>query len=127
MVARRGRPIASIKARGSLALFGAFGGVLPEIVNLYQKRDAPVDLSYLTTEHYILLTAIYLGSAALVAAVFPYRGQATAWRAMLIGIALPTLIGTGASVSRTLHPEAPFAARAPEEQSVSLTQLLALF
>jgi hypothetical protein len=119
--------LAAIQVRIQLALFGAFGGVLPEIVNLYQKRDAPIDLSYLTTEHYIVLTAIYLGSAAIVAAIFPYRGSARAWRAMLVGIALPTLIGTGASVGRAVLPPASFAVSGGEAAAPTLLDLLALF
>jgi hypothetical protein len=127
LAAIRESPGPSIRTRLQLALCGGFGGLLPEIVNLYQKRDAPVDLSYLTTGHYIALTAIYLGSAAIVAAIFPYRGHPGAWRAMLVGVALPTLIGTGAGVGKVLQPEVPFAVRGADAANVSLLDLLALF
>ncbi len=111
-----------------LALFGAFGAILPEIVLLYSKRWTMPHLEF-SEWQYALITALYMGSSAVVAAIFPYRGTPTPWKAVTVGIGLPTIISaaTGA-VNRALNPVINGGTRGVDEPvSGTFIDLLSLF
>lgn len=116
-----------LSERIRLGLFGAFGGILPEVVALYQSRLDSGGFERYTTAHYLLLTIIYLGSAALVATIYPYKHR-TSWRAMIVGITLPTMVGLGAGAAKAALPEQiVFDSRGNASPVGDMLSLIALF
>jgi hypothetical protein len=83
----------------SSALFGAIGGVAPDIVLFYSKRWT---MPYLSFDPYMYLaaTVLYLTLAAIVAAIYPYPNGARPWKAFCVGVALPSLMSALASINR---------------------------
>lgn len=88
-----------------LSLFGAIGAVAPEIVLLYSKRLTMPSVHFADWQ-YLAVTVIYLGLAALVAAIFPYLGGKTRWKAFSVGVGLP-LIVSGLATFASGHPIEP--------------------
>jgi len=84
----------------NLAIFGGIGAVAPDIILFYSKRWTMPSLTF-DPYVYIAATALYVGLGALVAAIYPYRHGARAWKAFSLGVALPTVISALASVNRS--------------------------
>jgi hypothetical protein len=84
-----------------LAPFGGFGAVLPAVSALASRSDAFA----FTPELRILIgQIIYVASAALLSAIFPYGRQATPFRAALVGICFPTIVGTALGATKIALP-----------------------
>src|SRR5262249_46750365 len=81
------------------AIFGGIGAIAPDIILFYSKRWT---MPYLTFDPYMYVAAtiLYIGLGALVAAIYPYRHGARAWKAFSLGVALPVVISALASVNR---------------------------
>jgi hypothetical protein len=118
----------------SIAAFGAFGGLLPTIVRLFElldKPDAtrPTLAGYLSIDTLIIVVA-YVGSAAVLATIFPYPRKPSPWLATSVGVAMPTLVGGMASAAKYLGPAA-LTFRGGEDSThiswQSLLNLLAIF
>src|SRR5687768_3143672 len=58
------------------ALFGAIGAIAPEVLLFYSKRSTMPGVTF-SIAQYVAATVLYLGLAAMVAAIFPYRGRTT--------------------------------------------------
>jgi hypothetical protein len=82
-----------------LSLFGALGAVAPEVVLFYSKRFAMEGVTFQVWQ-YAVVSILYLGLAAVVAAIFPYPGKPTPWKAFVVGTALPVIISTAASFAQ---------------------------
>jgi hypothetical protein len=84
-----------------LAPFGAFGAVLPAITALASRSDG----FSLTPEARIVVAQIIYGcSAALLSAIFPYGRQPTPFRATLVGLCFPTIVGTAMGAAKAVIP-----------------------
>ncbi len=106
-----------------LALFGAFGGILPEIILLYSKRWTSPDLPF-DDWHYVALTVLYMGGAAVVASVFPYRKGPSPWKAIVVGISLPVIVSSIATTAKAVIEESTnqiFIGRGGESVGVETT------
>lgn len=118
----------------SLAAFGAFGGMLPTIIRLFEllsKPDAtrPSIAGFLSVDAGVIILA-YVGSAGLLATIFPYPRRPSPWLATTVGVAMPTLVGGMASAAMHIGPTAiTFRGNDAENLSLwhSLISLLALF
>jgi hypothetical protein len=84
-----------------LAPFGAFGAVLPAISGLASRSDA---FAFVPELSIIIGQIIYVGSAALLSTIFPYGRQATPFKAVLVGVFFPTIVGTALSVTKIALP-----------------------
>lgn len=82
-----------------MALYAALGAVAPDVVLLYSKRFTMPDLTF-SVAQYVGATVLYLGLAAALALVFPYRGRPSPYKAFAVGVALPLIVAALASVSR---------------------------
>jgi hypothetical protein len=82
---------------------------------------------------YFALTGVYVFSAAVVAAVYPYRRAPSPWKAIIIGISLPVIVSSVATTGSFLLPEQDnvFVSRGGEPslpaQSGSFLDLLSYF
>ena len=81
------------------AMFGAIGAVAPDIVLLYSKRWTMPSLTF-DPPMYMIATVLYVGLAAVVAGIYPYRNAPHSWKAFTLGVALPVVISAVASISR---------------------------
>jgi hypothetical protein len=99
-----GRKIASQSDRHGvwrLAPYGVFGALLPSIVAVANRSDG---FAFTPDPHIFFAQGIYLAAAAVLSAIFPYGRDATPFRATLVGIAFPTIVGTAASVVKVSFP-----------------------
>ena len=87
----------STKKRPALWLFGALGAIAPDIVLLYSKRWTMPSLTF-DVWMYAGATALYLGLAAVVASIYPYGRNPSPWKAFALGVGLPVLISSLASL-----------------------------
>src|SRR5215204_1895357 len=87
--------------RWALAPFGAFGAALPAIVSLAQKTEA---FTFAVRTESAVAMAIYMTAAAIIAAIFPYKAQATRFTATLVGILLPSIVGGALSIAKLTLP-----------------------
>ncbi len=84
-----------------LAPFGAFGAVLPAISGLASRSDA---FAFVPELRVIIAQIIYVSSAALLSIIFPYGEQATPFKAAMVGIGFPTIVGTALSATKIALP-----------------------
>lgn len=84
-----------------LAPFGAFGAILPAVTSLTFRSDG---FAFTPELKIIFAQVIYILSAALLSAIFPYGREATPFRAALVGMGFPTIIGTALSATKTIFP-----------------------
>ena len=70
---------------------------------------------------YAAATAVYMIFAAIIAAIFPYRGTKTEWKAFALGAGLPVIISGLVSATRTGVP-----VRGPSP-AATLRDVLSLF
>jgi hypothetical protein len=84
-----------------LAPFGAFGAVLPAISALASRSDA---FAFIPELRIVIGQIIYIGSAALLSTIFPYGRQATPFKATLVGICFPTIVGTALGATKIALP-----------------------
>jgi hypothetical protein len=83
----------------SCAGFGAIGALAPDIVLLYSKRWTMPSLTF-DPYMYTIATVLYLGLAAIVSAIYPYKRKPYSWKAFGLGVALPVVISALASIDR---------------------------
>jgi hypothetical protein len=81
------------------AIFGALGALAPDIILFYSKRWTMPSLTF-NPYMYLAATILYMGLAALVAGIYPYRREPYAWKAFSLGVALPVVISALASINR---------------------------
>jgi hypothetical protein len=84
-----------------LAPFGGFGAVLPAISALGLRSDA---FAFTPEPKVFIGQIIYIASAALLSAIFPYGPQATPFKATLVGICFPTIVGTALGATKIALP-----------------------
>lgn len=84
-----------------LAPFGAFGAVLPAIAGVASRSDV---FAFTPELRIVIGQIIYIGSAALLSAIFPYGRQATPFKAALVGICFPTIVGTALGATKIALP-----------------------
>jgi hypothetical protein len=84
-----------------LTPFGAFGAVLPAILAVANRSDA---FAFTPELRIIIGQIVYVASAALLSAIFPYGRQATPFRATLVGICFPTIVGTALGATKSIFP-----------------------
>lgn len=90
---------ASDSRRLTCVLLGAVGSIAPDIVLFYSKRFTMPDLQF-SPMQYVLATVLYMVLAGVVAAIYPYRGRPSPWKAFGIGVALPLIVSALASTQR---------------------------
>lgn len=78
------------RVRLGLAPFGGFGALLPSIVAVYSRTDG---LTFPVEPRIIAGQAVYLLSASLIAAIYPYGRNASYFNAVLVGLGFPSLAG----------------------------------
>jgi hypothetical protein len=88
------------------AFFGGLGALAPDIILFYSKRWTMPTLTF-DPYMYISATILYVTLAAVVAAIYPFKQGNRAWKAFRLGVALPTIISTLATINRarTLIPK----------------------
>lgn len=91
------RPSRRSMPRSMRAVFGVCGAIAPEILLFYSKRFTAPGITFSLVQ-YVLATILYLSLSALVAAIFPYRGRPTPWKAFVVGVALPVIISAAAAL-----------------------------
>jgi hypothetical protein len=111
-----GRSRVSTEVLWRLAPFGAFGAVLPAIAALASRSDG---FAFSPELNVMIGQAIYVASAALLSAIFPYGSQAAPFRATLVGICFPTIVGTAFGAAKVALP-ALAQARGGEADGVSI-------
>ncbi len=84
--------------RWQLCFFGGVGALAPDALLLYSKRFSMPSLSF-DWAQYALASIVYVSVAAVVAAILPYRGRPTPWKAFGVGVALPLLVAGAASIA----------------------------
>jgi hypothetical protein len=77
--------------RGRLSLFGALGALAPDVLIVYSKRWTEPALAFDPWQYAVALL-VYVLLAAIVAAIFPYRGGARNWKAFAVGVTLPVIV-----------------------------------
>jgi hypothetical protein len=98
-----------------LALFGAFGAILPSVVSLAQKTET---FTFAIRPESFVATAIYVAAAAVMAVIFPYGRRPTPFNAVLVGIVFPSIVGGAFSIAkRALPVNLPDSLRGPETAS----------
>jgi hypothetical protein len=103
-----------------LAPFGAFGAVLPAISAVASRTDA---FAFTPELNVLIGQIIYVASAALLAAIFPYGRQDTPFRATLVGICFPTIVGTALGATKVVFPTLG-QARGGETDGISIVSWL---
>jgi hypothetical protein len=91
------------KPRWPLAFYGGFGSLLPQIVSIGQKTDT---FTFSVRPEVVVATLIYVASAALLAAIYPYN-RATQFKATLVGILFPTIVGSALGIAQHTLPNLP--------------------
>ncbi len=81
------------------AVFGAIGAIAPDILILYSKRFTMSALTFVQWQYW-MATLLYLGLAAIVASIYPYKGRGTRWKAMAVGFSLPIVLASLATALR---------------------------
>jgi|SRR2546430_17172642 hypothetical protein len=94
-------PMQKNRVLWGLTPFGAFGAVLPAITALASRSDA---FSFTPELRVLIGQIIYVCSAALLSAIFPYGRQPTPFRATLVGICFPTIVGTALGAVKAAVP-----------------------
>jgi hypothetical protein len=104
--------------RWNLTLFGLFGAVLPSIVAVANRTDG---FAFNPEPRVLVAQALYLASAAVLSGIFPYGKEATPFKATLVGIGFPTIIGTAFGATKIALPQlAGSAIRGGEGHAVSI-------
>ncbi len=110
-----------------VALFGAFGAILPAIVQAYSKGTTMPHLRFEDWQ-YMALTLLYMGSAAVVAAIFPYPGDRTPWKAVTVGIGMPAVISSASTVVNSyINPAVGISRGDGEPLRGTFLEMLSLF
>jgi hypothetical protein len=78
--------------RGGLFLYGGFGAAIQDILLFFSKRFSAPALEFNVVQ-YALVLIVYCAAAGLVATIYPYRQPQTAWKAFVVGLLLPSIIG----------------------------------
>jgi hypothetical protein len=81
------------------AIFGGIGAISPDILLLYSKRFTMPSLEFSSIQ-FIVATLLYVGLAAVVSMIFPYRGQSSPWKAFSVGFCLPVILSGLLSIQR---------------------------
>lgn len=86
----------SLRLRLTAAACAVAGAIAPDVLIVYSKRWAvpPVDLP---NWQYFVATLMYIGIAAVLGAIFPYRPQPSAWKGFGVGVGTPVILGMLAS------------------------------
>jgi hypothetical protein len=84
-----------------LVPFGAFGAVLPAISAVAVRSDA---FAFSPEPRIVIGQILYVASAAILSAIFPYGRQATPFRATLVGICFPTIVGSALGATKVVFP-----------------------
>jgi len=82
-----------------MAIYSALGAVAPDVVLLYSKRFTMPNLTF-SIAQYAAATLLYVGLAAALAIVFPYKGRPSPYKAFALGVALPLVIAGLATVTK---------------------------
>src|SRR5271167_3800778 len=94
---------ALMSERLTCALLASIGALAPDIVLLYSKRWTMPSLSF-DLSMYAAATLLYMGLAAVVGAIYPYRRKPYPWKAFTLGVALPIVVSAAASINRAQIP-----------------------
>jgi hypothetical protein len=81
--------------------YGAFGAVLPSISALATRSEG---FTFTPDPNVIVGQVIYIAAAAFLSAIFPYGRSASPFRAALVGIGFPTIVGTAVGAARHAVP-----------------------
>src|SRR6202007_2208363 len=93
--------------------YGAFGAVLPAIILFESKRFSAPLLTFNVVQ-YLVVTLIYMTAAGIVACIFPFRGGATPWKEVLVGVCLPVIVASAtAAADRSAAPAGALSLRGP--------------
>jgi hypothetical protein len=102
----------------NLTLFGLFGAVLPSILAFANRTDG---FAFNPEPRVVVAQALYLASAAILSGIFPYGKEATPFKATLVGIGFPTIVGTALGATKMAIPQlAGSAIRGGEGHAVSI-------
>ncbi|MET4072075.1 hypothetical protein ABID58_006902 [Bradyrhizobium sp. S3.2.6] len=104
-------------------LFGIVGSFAPSIIKMF--NDLP-NLAFLLSWQWAVVVTLYGLLGGLIAVIYPYRGPVTAWKALLIGVSFPSLIGTAAALARAAGPGTSLGGPTPQTGWTGL-DFLALF
>ena len=105
-----------------LGLFGIVGSFAPSIIKMF--NDLP-NVAFLLTWQWAVVVCLYGLLGAVIAIVYPYRGSATAWKALLLGCGFPALLGAAAGFARAVGPGSSLGGAA--DRTWSGLDFLALF
>jgi hypothetical protein len=81
--------------------YGAFGAVLPSIAALATRSEG---FTFTPDPNVVIGQVIYVAAAALLSAIFPYGRSATPFRAALVGIGFPAIVGSAMGAARHAIP-----------------------
>lgn len=86
--------------------FGSLGAIVPDVILLYSKRFTAPALEF-TTAQFITSTLIYMITAGIVAAIYPYKTRPPKkWNFLTVGIVFPVIISSLVAVAdRTLSEQ----------------------
>jgi hypothetical protein len=84
-------------SRLKLGIFGVVGSFAPSIIKMF--NDLP-NLAFLLSWQWAVVVCLYGLLGGLISGIFPYRGPATPWKALLIGCGFPSIIGTAAALAK---------------------------
>lgn len=106
-----------------LGIFGIVGSFAPSIIKMF--NDLP-NLAFLFRWEWIVVITLYGLLGGIIAAIYPYKPAASAWKALLVGCSFPSIIGAAASLARVVGPGASLGP--PSEQTAwSPIDFIALF
>jgi hypothetical protein len=78
-------------------IFGLIGSFAPSIIKMF--NDLP-NLAFLFSWQWAVVVGLYGFLGRLISVIYPYRGEPSAWKALLVGCSFPALIGAAAALAR---------------------------
>jgi hypothetical protein len=82
-----------------LGILGIIGSFAPSIIKMF--NDLP-NIAFVLQWEWLVVVILYGLLGGLIAVIYPYRGHATAWKALLLGSGFPALIGAAAAATRAV-------------------------
>lgn len=89
---RMNGPAVSQLSRWVQFFYGAFGAGIQDIILFFSKRFSAPALEFSIVQ-YGLVVLVYCLAAGGVASIYPYRAPHTRWKAFIVGLLLPAIIG----------------------------------
>jgi hypothetical protein len=85
-------------------LYGAFGAAIQDIILFYSKRFTAPNLDFNLVQYGSALL-IYCTAAGIVATIYPYPGSLKPWKAFVVGLILPTIVGGVIAAGQRAEPQ----------------------